>query len=140
MTPYEAWCGYKPNVSYLRTFGCIAHVKTVTRHVGKLTDRSTPMIMIGYERGSKAYRAYDPSTKRACVTRDVVFEEDRSWNWDAAETNYPMSNEIFHVVYDYVEQGKRGGERGEPGRQGRRSPKMLSLQRIQKTLPGALPR
>ena len=53
MTPYEAWCGHKPNVSHLRTFGCIADVKTVTRHVGKLIDRSTPMIMIGYEPGMR---------------------------------------------------------------------------------------
>ena len=114
MTPYEAWCGHKPNVAHLRTFGCIAHVKPVGGHVGKLADRSTPMIMIGYESGSKAYRAYNPTTKRVCVTRDVVFEEDRSWNWDAAESNQP-TNEIFHVTYSYVEQGERGDDHGESG-------------------------
>ena len=26
-TPFEAWHGHKPNVSFLRTFGCIGYVK-----------------------------------------------------------------------------------------------------------------
>ena len=26
-TPFEAWYGCKPNVSFLRTFGCVDHVK-----------------------------------------------------------------------------------------------------------------
>lgn len=67
MTPYEAWCGRKPSVEHLRTFGCITHVKTVSGHASKLADRSTPMIFIGYEASSKghskAYRVYDPATR-----------------------------------------------------------------------------
>lgn len=31
MTPYEAWHGELPEVSFLRTFGCIAHVKVVQK-------------------------------------------------------------------------------------------------------------
>ena len=26
-TPFETWHGRKPNVSFLRTFGCVDHVK-----------------------------------------------------------------------------------------------------------------
>jgi hypothetical protein len=33
-------------------------------------------VFIGYESGSKAWRFYNPSTKRVHVSRDVVFEED----------------------------------------------------------------
>jgi hypothetical protein len=33
------------------------------------------MVFVGYEVGSKAYRMYDPSTKRLHVSRDVVFDE-----------------------------------------------------------------
>jgi Reverse transcriptase (RNA-dependent DNA polymerase) len=47
----------------------------------KLEDRSTEMFLLGYEKGSKAYRVYNPVTKKITVTRDVVFEEDKSWNW-----------------------------------------------------------
>ena len=39
-TPYEAWHGRKPAVSYLRIFGCLAFVKELN-HVGKLDDRNS---------------------------------------------------------------------------------------------------
>jgi transposase InsO family protein len=78
MTPYEAWYGRKPSVDHLRTFRCMAHMKTVAGHTSKLADRSTPMVMIGYEAGTKAYRAYNPVNKKLVVTRDVLFEEEKS--------------------------------------------------------------
>jgi hypothetical protein len=99
MTPYEAWYGRKPSVDHLRTFGCVAHVKTVTGHLNKLADRSTPMVMIGYEAGTKAYRAYNPVNKKLVVTRDVLFEEEKSWNWSSVEPVHSISDEIFNVVY-----------------------------------------
>jgi hypothetical protein len=79
-TPYEAWYGHKPAVHFLRTFGCVAHVKVAGGHLRKLDDRSTPMVLIGYEPGTKAYRLYNPVTDRVHVSRDVVFEEGRAWN------------------------------------------------------------
>jgi len=54
-TPFEAWHGRKPNVSFLRTFGCVGLVKNTNPHLGKLEDRSTPLVLLGYEDGSKAY-------------------------------------------------------------------------------------
>jgi hypothetical protein len=43
------------------------------------------MIFVGYEEGSKAYRAYDPRTHRMHVTRDIVFNELAQWDWGAEE-------------------------------------------------------
>jgi hypothetical protein len=51
------------------------YVRNTTPHLKKLEDRGRKMIFVGYECGSKAYRAYDPITKRVHVTRDVVFDE-----------------------------------------------------------------
>ena len=70
VTPYEAWHGCKPNLQHLRTFECAVHVKHVGPEITKLSDRSTPMVLVGYEEVSKAYRAYDPATKKVQVTRD----------------------------------------------------------------------
>ncbi|XP_040384200.1 uncharacterized protein LOC107305050 [Oryza brachyantha] len=64
MTPYEALHGRKPSVSHLRVFGCLAFTKELG-HIGKLDDRSTPGVFIGYTEGSKAYRILDPET--ACA-------------------------------------------------------------------------
>jgi hypothetical protein len=77
MMPYEAWYGRKPSVDHLRTFRCVAHVKTVTGHSNKLADRSTPMVMIGYEAGTKTYRAYNPVNKKLVVRCDVIFDEKK---------------------------------------------------------------
>jgi transposase InsO family protein len=99
MMPYEAWYGRKPSVDHLRTFGCMAHVKTVTVHTSKLADRSTPMVMIGYEAGTKAYRAYNPVNKKLVVIRDGIFDEKKSWNWSSAEPVELILDEIFTIVY-----------------------------------------
>jgi transposase InsO family protein len=79
--PYEAWHGAVPTVHYMRTFGCIAHVKITRPGLKKLDDRSIKTIFVGYEPGSKAYRCYNPVDKRVIIARDVVFDEAVQWRW-----------------------------------------------------------
>jgi hypothetical protein len=98
MTPYEAWHGTKPSVEHLRVFGCVAHVKNARPLLRKLDDRSTPMVFIGYEPGSKAYRVYDPTTRRVHVTRDAVFDELASWKWEEKDGT-PSTSQDFVVEY-----------------------------------------
>jgi hypothetical protein len=57
-TPYEAWYNKKPKVHHLRTFGCVVYVKNIGSGISKLTDRSTKMVLIRYESGTKAYMVY----------------------------------------------------------------------------------
>ncbi|KAE8689063.1 hypothetical protein F3Y22_tig00110944pilonHSYRG00016 [Hibiscus syriacus] len=76
----EFW-GEAPTVDHFRIFGCVGHVKDVTPHLSKLTDRSKPMVFIGYDSNTKGYRMFDPKSKRVVVTRDVVFEEEKKWEW-----------------------------------------------------------
>lgn len=83
-TPYEAWHGATPDVHFMRTFGCVVHVKVTRPHAAKLDDRSVKMVFIGYEPGSKGYCVYDPASGRLHVTRDVVFDEAKGWNWDTS--------------------------------------------------------
>jgi hypothetical protein len=98
-TPYELWTGSTPAVQHLRTFGCVAHVKNTCPHLPKLDDRSKPMIFVGYEAGSMAYRAYDPATRRLHITRDVVFDEDVKWCWENDKTN-------SEFIVEYVQAGQ----------------------------------
>ncbi|KAD4584327.1 hypothetical protein E3N88_21928 [Mikania micrantha] len=88
MTPYEALKGSKPNLEHLRVFGCVGYVKTpVTTQLKKLDDRSTPMVYLGSEPGSKAYRMFDPINNQVNVSRDVYFNEKQGWNWAKNEIN-----------------------------------------------------
>jgi hypothetical protein len=81
MTPFEAWYGKKLAVHHLKTFGCIVYLRNTTPHLKKLEDHGRKMIFISYERGTKAYRAYDPVSRRVHITRDVVFDEEAQWDW-----------------------------------------------------------
>ena len=75
VTPFEAWYGRKPSVSFLRTFGFIGHVRKTKMFLTKLEDRSTPMVLLGYEEGTKAYQLCDPREGKVVVSRDVMFDE-----------------------------------------------------------------
>lgn len=84
-TPYEIFKGKKPHVEHLRVFGCVCHAKRETPHLKKLDDRSQNLVHLGIEPGSKAYRLYDPTSRRIVVSRDVIFEEHKSWKWNSTE-------------------------------------------------------
>ena len=79
-TPFEAWYGHKPSVSFLQTIGCIGHVRKTKPILAKLKDRSTPVVLLGYAEGTKAYRLYDPRGDKVLVSCDVVFDEKTAWD------------------------------------------------------------
>lgn len=84
-TPYEARNNEKPQVDYLRIFRCIVYIKIPSVHVKILDERSKRVVHLGREPGTKAYRLYDPKTGVVHISRDVVFEEAKSWTWNNAE-------------------------------------------------------
>lgn len=85
-TPYEALRSKTPNVAHLRVFGCVCYAKTNAVGRRKLDDRSKVLVHLGTEPGSKAYRLLDPTKKKIVVSRDVVFDERRGWNWTNDES------------------------------------------------------
>jgi hypothetical protein len=98
-TPYEAWHGHKPAVSHLRVFGCLTFGKELG-HIGKLDDRSTLGVFIGYTEGSKTYRILDPGTQRVRTMRDVVFDEGQGWTWGkAVDVGSTPTYDNFTVEY-----------------------------------------
>jgi len=38
-------------------------------------------IFLGYESGTKGYRVYDLVGDRLIISRDVLFDEKKAWNW-----------------------------------------------------------
>lgn len=84
-TPYEALRKKKPNLSHIKVFGCVCYAKTDAAGRKKLDDRSRVLVHLGTEPGSKAYRLVDPTSKRIVVSRDVLFDENKKWNWNKTE-------------------------------------------------------
>ena len=75
-TPYEVLYNKKPNLNYLRVFGCkvIAHIEKHKR--SKFEPKGKVYRFIGYSSSSKGYRLLDPSDSKVIVRRDVKFLED----------------------------------------------------------------
>lgn len=94
-TPKECWSGIKPTVDYFRVWGCTGdvHIPDVKRK--KLDDKSYKCIFLGYSGESKAYRLFEPISKKIVTSNGVVFQEDESWNWERSE------DEVKLDVFDW---------------------------------------
>ena len=84
VTPEEAWSGVKPLVNHFWVFSCIAHVDVPEARKTKLDNRSITCVLLGVSEESKGYRLFDPVTKKIVVSRDVIFEEEKQWDWDVS--------------------------------------------------------
>ncbi|XP_070039297.1 uncharacterized mitochondrial protein AtMg00810-like [Nicotiana tomentosiformis] len=126
--PQEAWGRRKPSVKHLRIFGSIAYAHVPQQGRAKLDDRSFKHVFAGYDTSSKGYKLYNPSNDKVVVSRDVEFDEELAWNWEAREeisydfltyfgneeepetvehvqdtTAPPLSNQYILLVYLYVD-------------------------------------
>lgn len=88
--PFEAWRGTRPSVSHLRVFGCIAYALVNSQFRHKLDEKSEKCIFIGYCTQSKAYRLYNPLSGKILIRRDVVFDENASWDWRGSDEKRPQ--------------------------------------------------
>jgi len=82
ITPDEAWSGIKPSIEHFLVFGCLAHVHVPDAKRTKLEEKSIACVLLGVSEESKAYRLYNPIAKKIITSRDVVFEENKPWEWD----------------------------------------------------------
>ena len=77
--PETVWSGLKPIVSHLKIFGslCYRHIPDEKRK--KLEDKSEALILIRYH-PTGAYRLFNPVKQQILISRDVVVDENESWN------------------------------------------------------------
>nr|GEV86464.1 putative RNA-directed DNA polymerase [Tanacetum cinerariifolium] len=81
ITPEEAWSGNRPSISHMRVFGCLANVHIPKQQRKKLNDRSVESVFLGFSDEFKAYKLLNPKTNKIIVSRDVIFQEDKGWDW-----------------------------------------------------------
>jgi hypothetical protein len=75
----EQYFGMKPNLRHLQVFGSIVYVHILKEKRRKLDAKAEKCILVGYSDEQKGYKCYNPRTKEACVSHDVVFDESASW-------------------------------------------------------------
>lgn len=82
-TPYELWKNKKPNLNYLKVWGCRAVVRVPEPKKRKLGERGIECVFIGYAQHSKAWRfmVIEPndyiSVNTVIESRDAIFDESR---------------------------------------------------------------
>ncbi|GJZ08491.1 zinc finger, CCHC-type containing protein [Tanacetum coccineum] len=82
-TPYELWFKKRPNLAFLRVWGCRAVVRLPDPKQKTLGEKGIDCIFVGYAEHSKAYRFYviEPndsvSINSIIESRDAIFDENR---------------------------------------------------------------
>jgi hypothetical protein len=74
-SPWEQLHTIKPDISYLKTFGCKCFPSLSPYNTHKLQPKTTPCIFLGYPPTTKGYLCQDPITKKLFISRHVLFNE-----------------------------------------------------------------
>ena len=93
--PQEAWTGMNHSVSHLKVFGCVAYAHIPDELRKKLDKKGQKCIFVGYSEDTKAYKLYDPVTRKVIISRDVQFVENESWD-GTVDTNVKIVSNIDH--------------------------------------------
>ena len=72
----EVWTGNEVDYSGLRVFGCPAYMHIPSEERSKLDPKSRQCVFLGYRKGVKGYKFWDPMANKAVISRDVVFDEN----------------------------------------------------------------
>jgi len=75
-TPFESWTRKKPDISHLRTFGCLAFGRIHGDLRKKLDNHAYKCVLLGYSaETSTQYRVMDVNLGQVFTARDVKFDE-----------------------------------------------------------------
>jgi hypothetical protein len=75
-TSEEFFSGIKPEVGYLRIFGCPVYIHVPKEKRTRMEPSGKKWVFVGYNDISKAYMIYVPSQRKIEVSRDVTFHEE----------------------------------------------------------------
>ena len=141
-TPYEVLFGRIPDVSYLRVFGCRAWAHTPGDQKKKWDANSRPMIHVGYELGSKAYRLWNPVSRSIVISASVRFDETQFPNRPRPDpatagpshlipkpTQLPPDDRFYTILPDFAEEESipRPQPPGPPGKGKGKTPQQTSM-------------
>ncbi|XP_077215490.1 uncharacterized protein LOC143850059 [Tasmannia lanceolata] len=109
ITPYELWKKRKPNLSYLKVWGCRSIVKVPKPKLRKLGERGIECIFLGYASHSKAYRflVIEPNdfidVNTIIESRDAFFYENR---FTAIPKEIEPTTSVDHPLESQTEVGE----------------------------------
>lgn len=63
-------------------FGCIGYAHIPSQERQKFDEKGENFIFIGYSDESKGYHLLNPNTKKFVTSRDAIFYEMATWEWE----------------------------------------------------------
>uniref|UniRef100_A0A2N9H6T1 Integrase catalytic domain-containing protein n=1 Tax=Fagus sylvatica TaxID=28930 RepID=A0A2N9H6T1_FAGSY len=105
----EVWTGQEVDYSFMRIFGCPAYVHISGEDRSKLDPKSKKCIFLGFKKGVKGYKLWDPVAQKVVISRDVVFDEKsmtKAFKEDksqAAESSNNIGRSTVQVELDELE-------------------------------------
>ncbi|GKD54518.1 ribonuclease H-like domain-containing protein, partial [Tanacetum coccineum] len=124
-SPFSLVYSREPNLSHLRSFGCLCFV-TVVKGSDKFSHRSEKYVLIGYASGKKAYKLFSLENRSVLYSRDVKFYENVfPYKMNKNEEVNESENINFFDHFDVEHETKTSilslidEEEGSPGRDGR---------------------
>ena len=71
----KVWIGKEVDYSIMRIFGCPAYIHIPIDERSKLDSKSKKCIFLGFKKGVKCYKLWDPMAQNVVISRDVVFDK-----------------------------------------------------------------
>uniref|UniRef100_A0A2N9J916 CCHC-type domain-containing protein n=1 Tax=Fagus sylvatica TaxID=28930 RepID=A0A2N9J916_FAGSY len=105
----EVWTGQEVDYSFMRIFGCPAYVHISGEDRSKLDPKSKKCIFLGFKKGVKGYKLWDPVAQKVVISRDVVFDEKsmtkafKEEKSQAAESSNNIGRSTVQVELDQLE-------------------------------------
>ncbi|TXG52062.1 hypothetical protein EZV62_021231 [Acer yangbiense] len=104
-TPIEVWSGHSAtDYDRLRIFGCPAYF-----HVSesKLDPRAKKAVFLGFSEGVKAFRLWNPESKKVIVSRDVTFDESVMLKQIPRDTENENPNSLQQVEFETPKKSEK---------------------------------
>ncbi|GJX88314.1 putative ribonuclease H-like domain-containing protein [Tanacetum coccineum] len=75
-TPYELFLGRKPDLGFMRPFGCPVTILNTIDHLGKFDGKADERFFVGYSINSKTFRVFNSRTRIVEDNLHVQFSEN----------------------------------------------------------------
>uniref|UniRef100_A0A2N9ISJ0 Integrase catalytic domain-containing protein n=1 Tax=Fagus sylvatica TaxID=28930 RepID=A0A2N9ISJ0_FAGSY len=101
-SPWEMLFHKPPDLTHLKTFGCMCFPYLRPYNTHKLQPRTTPCLFLGYPPHSKGYICLDPKTNRTYISRHVLFNESEFLSSSSLKSTSPASSSPVTSTFDLV--------------------------------------
>ncbi|KAL0392737.1 UNVERIFIED_CONTAM: hypothetical protein Sradi_2496500 [Sesamum radiatum] len=100
----EVWTGNPVDFfDHLRIFSCSAYVHVPSDERSKLDSKSKQGIFLGYKKGVKDYKFWDPIARKMVISHDAVFDEQSMLQQHQDKMPKISSNSNYRWSWNHIQ-------------------------------------